>query len=108
MKEEIARRRAGGRAYDEGDLSFLEGMNDALQDFERSLLREVEEEYPTIWILGREDKVLKGHETTVTHFKIKTGIGHVQEWRTSENVMLKSIWKTPIGKIVIKLTKVVG
>jgi hypothetical protein len=57
----------------------------------------------TIMILDRKTKTVLGEETEVTHFKIKSGYGTVEEWRTSAGIIVKSRVYTPLGKILIKL-----
>lgn len=57
----------------------------------------------TIIILGHKTKKVLGHETGVTHFRIKSGYGSVEEWRMDSGVILRSKVKTPIGKILIVL-----
>lgn len=58
----------------------------------------------TIWILGREKKKIQGDPVMVTHYRIKTSGGKVEEWRHENGTILESVLTTPIGKILIRLT----
>ena len=57
----------------------------------------------TISILGRETRKVLGRDQSVTHFRIKTSAGTIEEWRLEDGVILKSKVKTPVGDILIAL-----
>jgi hypothetical protein len=58
----------------------------------------------TIRILDRATKLVLGKERTVTHFTVKGSLGTLEEWRTDDGLTLKSRIKTPMGKLLVKLT----
>jgi hypothetical protein len=55
-------------------------------------------------ILDREKRTVKGEQVDVVHFKAWGMEGSAtEEWRTEHGVLVKSIIKTPLGKIVVEL-----
>ncbi|MFH1435268.1 MAG: DUF6134 family protein [Pseudomonadota bacterium] len=59
----------------------------------------------TITIIGREKAVVQGHETNVTHYKVKGPKGEVEEWRTDEGPLVKSIINSKLGEVKVRLVE---
>jgi hypothetical protein len=60
----------------------------------------------TIRILDRQERTVLGREQTVTHVRISSSAGRVDEWRLDGGIMVRSVLKTPIGRIFIELAKI--
>ncbi len=57
----------------------------------------------TMQILGRETRTILGKERTVTHYKLKAVSNTLEEWRTDDGIIVKSLISFPMGKLTVKM-----
>jgi hypothetical protein len=53
--------------------------------------------------VGSATVTVMGREAQVTHYQVKAPLGSIEEWRQDDGVLIKSIMKAPLGKIIIEL-----
>ena len=57
----------------------------------------------TMKILGREKRLILGEERTVTHYRLKAVGNTLEEWRTDDGIIVKSLVSFPMGKLSVKM-----
>jgi hypothetical protein len=59
----------------------------------------------TMKILGRETRTILGEDRTVTHYRLKAVKNKLEEWRTDDGIIVKSLISFPLGKLTVKMLK---
>ncbi len=57
----------------------------------------------TLKILGRETRTILGEERTVTHYRLKAVSNTLEEWRTDDGIIVRSLISFPMGKLTVKM-----
>ncbi len=83
--------------------AFLQGKVGSKQNLDVLFASSGKVRKTTMQILGRETRTILGKERTVTHYKLKAVSNTLEEWRTDDGIIVKSLISFPMGKLTVKM-----